>query len=225
MRSAFHDELDDIRRSLVEMTSLVGAAISRATRALLDVDLPLAEQVIADDGAVDALRTDLEERAFDLMARQQPVASDLRFLVTSLRIVTDLERMADLAVHVAKAVRRRFPAPAVPQRLRSTFAEMGRVAERMASQTAHVLAVSDLAAATTLEGSDDEMDALQRQTFTELFAPGWRGTAEEAVDVAMLGRSYERFADHAVSIARRVRYRVSGVRPRPVAGPVARTTS
>ena len=116
MRDAYHEELEALTDQLVEMTRLVGSAINRATTALLDADLTLAESVIAADDAVDALRDELERRAFDLLARQQPVASDLRIIVTTLRMSADLERMGDLARHVARVARRRYPEPAVPRR-------------------------------------------------------------------------------------------------------------
>ena len=127
MREAFHEELAAITDSLVEMTNLVASAMSRATTALLDADLQLAESVITADETVDLLYHEIEERTFDLIARQQPVASDLRLAVTSLRMVSDLERMGDLALHVAKVARRRYPASAVPPELRATLLEMGQV--------------------------------------------------------------------------------------------------
>src|SRR3954462_5069477 len=109
MRDAYHEELQGLTDQLVEMTRLVGSAISRATTALLDTDLTLAESVIVADNAVDGLRDDLDRRAMDLLARQQPVASDLRAIVTTLKMSADLERMGHLARHVARAARRRFP--------------------------------------------------------------------------------------------------------------------
>ncbi len=109
MRDAYHEELDSIGDSLVEMARLVGSAIGRATTAMLDADLKLAESVIAADQKVDELQHDLEARAIALLARQQPVATDLRIVVTSLRMSADLERSGDLAQHVAKLARLRFP--------------------------------------------------------------------------------------------------------------------
>ncbi len=125
MRDAYHDDLDAISASLVEMTNLVGSAMSRATTALLDADLQLAELVIAADEHIDEVYRDVEARAFDLLARQQPVASDLRAIITRLRMVADLERMGDLAQHVAKIARRRYPHSAVPPELRATLLRDG----------------------------------------------------------------------------------------------------
>ena len=213
MRQTFHDELDHIGRSLVEMTALVTAAMSRATTALLDADLGLAERVISDDGRVDAVRDELEGKAFDLLARQQPVAGDLRIIVTSLRMVADLERMGDLALHIAKIARMRYPSSAVPAELRETMQEMGRVAERIAGKAGDVIAGKDIALAEELESDDDTMDALHRRLFSILLSDDWAHGMEPAIDITLIGRYYERFADHAVSVARRVIYLVTGEMP------------
>ena len=212
MRDTYHDELDAISRSLVEMANLVGSAMSRATTALLDGDLQLAEQVITADDTIDALYRSTEEKAFDLLARQQPVASDLRVLVTSLRMVADLERMGDLAVHVAKVARLRYPECAVPDELRENVARMGVVAEEMVQAAGDILARRDLDEALELERQDEEMDLLRRSQFRVLLNDDWTHGVESAVDVALLGRYYERIADHAVSLARRVVYLVTGER-------------
>jgi phosphate transport system protein len=219
MRDAYHEELDALSGLLVEMTRLVGSAISRASTALQDADLSLAESVIAADDAVDALRDELDRRAFDLLARQQPVASDLRTIVTSLRMSADLERMGDLARHVARVARRRYPDSAVPPQLRSTITEMSQVAERLVSKTGSVIAKQDVAAALELERDDDEMDKLHRVLFTELLDKDSPYDVEQAVDITQLGRYYERFADHAVSVAHRVVYLVTGQYPEQVGEP------
>ncbi|MEX2290800.1 MAG: phosphate signaling complex protein PhoU [Mycobacteriales bacterium] len=213
MRDTYHDELDAISASLVEMTNLVGSAMSRATTALLDADLTLAEMVIAADETVDALYRETEARSFDLLARQQPVASDLRVLVTSLRMVADLERMGDNAVHVAKIARRRYPSSAVPPALRSTVLKMGHAAEEIVAKAGSVIASRDIEMAAELEKDDDVMDALHRQLFTSILDDDWTAGIEAAIDITLAGRYYERFADHAVSVARRVVYLVTGERP------------
>jgi len=212
MRDTYHDDLDAISSSLVEMANLVGSAMSRATTALLDGDLQLAEQVITADEAVDARYREVEARAFDLLARQQPVASDLRVLVTSLRMVADLERMGDNAVHVAKIARRRYPSSAVPPALRSTVLEMGHAAEEIVAKAGSVVAGRDLKLAAELEKDDDVMDDLHRQLFTAILDDRWSDGVEAAIDITLVGRHYERFADHAVSVARRVVYLVTGER-------------
>ncbi len=213
MRDAYHEELDALTERLVEMTRLVGSAISRASRSLLDADLTLAESVIAADDSVDALRDELDRRAFDLLARQQPVAGDLRTIITSLRMSGDLERMGDLARHVARVARRRYPESAVPPALRSTIVEMSQVAERLVAKAGSVVATQDVTAALELERDDDEMDRLHRALFTALLDKDSPYGVEHAVDVTSIGRYYERFADHAVSVARRVVYLVTGRMP------------
>ena len=219
MRDAYHEELEGLTDQLIEMTRLVGSAVSRASTALLDADLTLAESVIAADDAVDDLRDELDRRAFDLLARQQPVASDLRTIVTSLRMSGDLERMGDLARHLARVARRRFPESAVPPELRSTIVEMSQIAERLVAKTGSVIAKQDVVAAMELERDDDEMDKLHRELFTELLDKNSPFGVEQAVDVTSIGRYYERFADHAVSVARRVVYLVTGVLPEEVGEP------
>ena len=212
MREQFHGELATLSEQLVEMTRLSGSAISRATRALLDADLTLAESVITADEQMDRLQAAIEEKSLELLARQQPVATDLRAIVTGLRMSADLERMGDLARHVAKLARLRYPNSPIPPQLRSTILEMGQVAERVVAKTGSVIAGRDLVLASQLEQDDDEMDRLHRELFHVLLSPSWDDGVEAAVDVTLCGRFYERFADHAVSVARRVTYLVTGER-------------
>src|SRR3982751_1370849 len=178
VRDQYHDELDAITTSLVEITRLAGSAINRATRALLDADLQLAESVISGDAAIDQLYADIEARAMDLLARQQPVASDLRALVTSLRMVADIERMGDLALNIAKVARRRYPASAIPAPLHATVLEMGQVAQRIVTKCSSVIAGCDLQLAAELERDDDVMDDLHRRLFGVLLDPHWSGGIE-----------------------------------------------
>ncbi|WP_031525273.1 phosphate signaling complex protein PhoU [Streptomyces sp. NRRL F-5123] len=210
MRDAYHEELDSIGDGLVEMARLVGSAIGRATTALLDADLNVAESVIGADEKVDDLQRELETRAINLLARQQPVATDLRIVVTSLRMSADLERSGDLARHVAKLARLRFPASAVPQDLHSTILEMGQLAQRLMAKAAEVIITKDVDDALQLEADDDRMDELHRTLFQHLLDDRWKHGIETAVDVTLVGRYYERFADHAVSVAKRVVYLVTG---------------
>ena len=212
MRDAYHEELDGITEALVDLAHLVRSAMGRATTALLDADLQLAESVITGDTVIDDRYHGIEERAFELLARQQPVATDLRLLVTSLRMVADIERAGDLALHVAKVARRRYPLSAIPAGLRSTILEMGHEAEQVMAKAADVIARRDLTAANELEADDDRMDDLHRQLFAVVLGEDWGGTVEGAIDVTLVGRYYERFADHAVSVARRVVYLVTGER-------------
>ncbi|MFF0293259.1 phosphate signaling complex protein PhoU [Kitasatospora sp. NPDC004615] len=210
MRDAYHEELDSISDGLVEMARLVGSAMGRATTALLDADLELAESVIAADEKVNNLHHDLENRAIDLLARQQPVATDLRIVVTSLRMSSDLERCGDLARHVAKVARLRYPETAVPNDLHPIVLEMGQLAQRLVAKAGLVIATKDVDKALELEADDDAIDALHRELFSHLLDDRWHHGIETAVDVTLVGRYYERFADHAVSVAKRVVFLVTG---------------
>jgi phosphate transport system protein len=216
MRDLYHDELDGIGRSLLTMTAQVTTAMDRATSALLDGNLAMAEKVIGDDPAVDAIRADLEERTFQLMARQQPVASDLRLLITTLHLAADLERMGDLALHIAKVARMRYPEIAVPDELRDVIGQMGTVALSLVDKVGQVIEGRDVALAQALEAEDDSMDALHRKLFTLLLSPNWNHGTEAAIDMTLIGRYYERYADHAVAVARRIIFIVTGQMPEPL---------
>jgi phosphate transport system protein len=210
MRDIFHEELESITTDQLKMTGLVREAINSATTALLTADLQLAEKVIADDLIIDSIQQNLDERTINIMARQQPVASDLRRLVSSLRISADLERMGDLAHHIAKLARMRYPSVAVPGELVEVITEMGAAAARILEKMAVVLEFRDTNRALEIEKDDDEMDQLQRQLIAILLSPSWVHAVEAAVDMAFASRYYERFSDHAVSIAQRVYYTETG---------------
>jgi phosphate transport system protein len=216
MRDVFHDELDEIGAGVAEMIRLVAEAMQRATGALLDADLARAEQVIAADVQVDSLRVDLEDRAFQMIARQQPVATDLRVLIATLHLVADLERMGDLALHVAKIARLRFPEVAVPEEARDIIGQMGEVARSLVHKVGDVVEGRDIELAQAIEAEDDSMDALRRKLFTLVLSPRWAHGTEAAIDMTLLGRYYERYADHAVAVARRTIFIVTGQRPGPL---------
>ena len=206
MREHFHEELDRLRGELVEGARLVDTAIGRATTALLESDLAVAEEVIEADKTLDALHRRLDDHAVELIARQQPVATDLRIIVASLRISADLERMGDLACHIAELALRRYPGSSVPPELRATFVQMGETAQRVAAKAGNGIAAMDIRTAAALEHDDDQMDELHRALYERLQHPSWSHGVQSAVDLALAGRYYERFADHAVSIGRRVAY-------------------
>ncbi|MBR7825899.1 phosphate signaling complex protein PhoU [Actinospica sp. MGRD01-02] len=210
MRDLYHEELDSIGATLIEMTGLVASALNQATDALLNSDLQLAEKVIAGDEEVDALRRDLDAKALDLLARQQPVAGDLRTIVTSLRMSSDLERMGDLAKHIGKVARLRYPDSAVPAELHDSIREMGRLGVELATKAGEIIDGQDVEAARGLDEEDNAVDALHRQLFAELLHEGNEYPVETAIDVTLVGRYYERFADHAVSVARRLVFLVTG---------------
>jgi phosphate transport system protein len=210
MREQFQGELDGVGATLVQMAGLVKVAMENATTALLTADLSLAEKVIADDSIIDEIQHELDARTINLIARQGPVASDLRTLVTSLRMSADLERMGDLAHHISKSARMRYPATAVPPELALTIEDMGRVCVKIIEKVALVLQNRDADRALEIEKDDDEIDALHRKIIQTLLDPKWTHGVETAIDMTLLSRYYERYADHAVSIARRVYYLVTG---------------
>ena len=210
MRDAFHDDLDSINQTLVEMSTLVAGAMGRATTALLTANLELAEEVIADDDRVDAIQHELDNKTLDVMARQQPVASDLRNLVTSLRMSADFERMGDFAHHIARIARMRYPQTAVPAELAPTIQAMGDVAQALINKVTGLLQSRDINVALEVERDDDEMDKLHRKLFEVLLDDNWQHGIEPAIDMTLLGRYYERCADHAVSVSRRVYFLVTG---------------
>jgi len=210
IRSVFQDELDGISQSLVNLTEMVSISMSKATLAMLESDLKLAEEVITNDLIIDEFQHEIDNRIIDIIARQQPVASDLRALVTALRMGSDLERMGDLAEHVAKIARRRHPECAVPAELIGTVTAMGEAAEKITKKTGTVISTRDTELALQVEKDDDVMDRLHRELIATLIKPTWEHGIETAIDLTLLGRYYERYADHAVSVSRRVYFLVTG---------------
>ncbi len=213
MRDSYREQLDDILADLVQMAQVVSSAVRTSTTALLEADIHLAEQVITEDEKLDAKQADVEHRAFSLLARQAPVAGELRILVATLRMVTELERMGDLAAHVAKIARLRYPETAVPEALRQNFIRMGDVAEKMVVTAGQTLNDRNIQNAQELRARDEEMDDLRRAQFRVMLSADWSYGVEAAVDVALLGRYYERIADHAASMGRRIIYVVTGEFP------------
>jgi len=210
MRVEYDAELESVSRVLVEMADEVRGAMGRATVSLLTTDAEQAERVISGDAVVNGLRQRVEDRVYGLLARQSPVASDLRLLFTALHIATDLERMGDLAKHVAKIGLRRHPFPAVPEELVSIVTDMAAVADRIAEMIGAILASPDAQGAAALEAEDDAMDRLNEGLFVLLLGAAWRHGVESAIDGAMLGRFYERYADHAVNAGRQMYFLVTG---------------
>ena len=216
MREAFHDQLDGIFADLSEICGQVEVAVREATKALMTGDIHTADQVISNDKAIDAARERVDDTSFSLLSLQQPVAGDLRVIVSALRMVSELERMGDLSVHVAKIARLRVPAVAVPDELRPTMEQMAATAEDMVRRVRSIIMDRDVDAAIELGRDDEVMDQLRRRSFTELLSKDWEHGVEAAVDIALLGRYYERIADHAVSVANRVVFVVTGTDPRSV---------
>ncbi|HNM83196.1 phosphate signaling complex protein PhoU [Gordonia sp. (in: high G+C Gram-positive bacteria)] len=213
MRTAYHEQLSALTEHLGEMCGLSGRAMEHATQALLQADLVLAEQVITDHDQIVAMSHQAEENAFVLLALQAPVAGDLRSIVSSIQIVADIDRMGALALHVAKIARRRHPQHALPEEVNGYFAEMGRLAVELGNSAQEVLLSRDPEKAARIREDDDAMDDLHRHLFTVLMDRDWKHGVAAAVDVTLLGRFYERFADHAVEVARRVIFQVTGTLP------------
>lgn len=210
MRYIFQDQLDAILDDLAGICDEVEQAVTVATQALLSGDSSLAEQVIDRDRLVDEARDRVEANALQILSLQAPVARDLRVIVAALRMVSELERMGDLSVHVAKIARLRTPNVAVPQEAFATISRMAEMAEGMVHRAAGVIRDRDLEAAGQLRAEDEEMDKLRRESFAEMLGDRWSAGVEAAVDVALLGRYYERIADHAVSVANGVVFIVTG---------------
>jgi phosphate transport system protein len=210
MRDDFTNQLAQIDDALVTMAGLVGKSITLATTALLEDDLACAEQVIAGDERINELNAEVEEMSSRIAALQAPVATDLRLVMSAIRMSGSLERMGDLAVHIAKQVRLRYPSPSIPAELKDTFAKMGQAASKIVEQTGQVIASRDTSLADEMKSYDDTLDDLHRELFTVVLSDDWQHGVEAAIDVTLLSRFYERFGDHAVSVARRVIHIVTG---------------
>ncbi len=213
MRENYHGQLDAIVVSLVGLTETVGDAVNRATQALMNADLQLAEQVISDDAVVDAAHDDIEQRAFNLLARQSPVAGELRTIVAALRMTHALGRMGDLAAHIAKVARLRYPERAVCDALQDNMTTVAKLAESMVRTAAASLRDRNVSNAAQMAEEDEEMDELRAAQFRVLLSPDYDEGVEKAVDAALLGRYYERIADHAVNIGSRIIYLTTGAAP------------
>jgi len=210
VREVFQQELREVQGRLVEIASLVADSMGRATGAFNDSDIALAEQVIAGDAVIDAAAKTLDELAIDILARQQPVARDLRIVVSALRISASLERMGDMTGHIAQLARYRFPEKVVPKSLRPTFRELGRIDTEIAQKLVALLETQDVSIAEEIRDLDDEVDALHLSVFDRVLGETWKGAAVDTVDATLASRYHERFADHAVSIAKKVQYLSTG---------------
>lgn len=210
MREVFQQELREVQDRLVEISTLVADSIERATQSFNESNVALAETVIADDDKIDALAAELDELAIQILARQQPVARDLRIVVSALRISASLERMGDMAEHIAQLARYRFPEKVVPKGLRGTFRDMGALDVEIARKLTELLRTEDVAIAEDIRNEDDKVDALHLSVFDKVLGETWKGGAVDTVDATLASRYHERFADHAVSIAKKVQYLATG---------------
>ena len=208
-REEFDLELQAIRGALVDMTMMSADAIEKATKALLGRDLQAATTVRKIDERLERTSREVDRRTYQSLALQAPVARDLRELVSAMKIGADIRRMGSLAHHIAKVAERRYPGRSVPEDLVPIFSKMGTVAARIAIGAGSTLDARDAMDAGRLAIDDDAMDGLRRVLFRRLFSD-WPHGVESAIDVALVGRYYERFADHAVAIAQMVVYLVTG---------------
>ena len=214
IRKTFHEQLDELRADVIRLGALTTEAISAGTQALLDGDLSGAEHVIASDDHVDDLTHSIEDQCYVLLARQQPMASDLRTLLATLRIVHELERSADLMVNVAKTTRRLWPGQLDPK-VRGILDQMGRQAANQTRLAVDAFADADPAWAFALADMDDAMDDLTKSLFRYILslAPADEAAVQQAVQMGLVARHYERIADHAVTIAERVVFMATGEHP------------
>ncbi|MCU1584865.1 MAG: phosphate transport system protein [Microbacteriaceae bacterium] len=210
MREVFQQELAEVQERLVEIAALVETSIENATRAFNESNVALAEAVIADDDKIDAAAVALDELAINILARQQPVARDLRIVVSALRISASLERMGDMSEHIAQLARYRFPDKVVPKSLRTTFSELGRLDVQIARKLTELLRSEDVRLAEEIRNDDDQIDALHLSVFDKVLGETWKGAAVDTVDATLASRYHERFADHAVSISKKVQYLATG---------------
>lgn len=210
MREVFQQELREVRERLVEIAGLVADSIDNATRAFNESNVSLAETVITDDAKIDVAAAELDELAINILARQQPVARDLRVVVSALRISASLERMGDMSEHIAQLARYRFPDKVVPKSLRGTFKDMGALDVEIARKLVELLETEDLSIAEYIRDEDDKIDALHLSVFDKVLGESWKGEAVDTVDATLASRYHERFADHAVSIAKKVQYLATG---------------
>ncbi|TFD48336.1 phosphate signaling complex protein PhoU [Cryobacterium frigoriphilum] len=210
MREVFQQELAEVQRRLAEISALVTVSIEKATRAFNESDVALAEEAITADEQIDKLSIELDELAITILARQQPVARDLRIVVSALRISASLERMGDLSTHIAQLARYRFPDKVIPKNLRGTFAEMGALDVVIATMLTEMLSTQDVKLADIIRNEDDKVDALHLSVFDAVLGATWKGEASDTVDATLASRYHERFADHAVSIAKKVQYLYTG---------------
>ncbi|MFI8593886.1 phosphate signaling complex protein PhoU [Microbacterium sp. NPDC078428] len=210
MREVFHQSLEDVQGRLVEIAELVAVAIEKATQAFGTSDVSLAEEVIEADAIIDEKAVALDELAIEILARQQPVARDLRIVVSALRMSASLERMGDIAEHIAQLTRYRFPERAIPKGLKSTFTSMGQLDVEMAKKLTQLLSTQDVTIAEDLRNLDDKLDELHVSVFEKVLGENWQGEAMATVDATLASRYHERFGDHAESVAKKVVYLATG---------------
>ena len=214
VRRTFHQELDDIRADIVRVAALVTECIPRGTDVLLANDLHGAQTLIESDDEIDSLALEIEERCYQVLALQQPVAIDLRSLVTAIRLTSEIERSGDLMVNVAKGARRIYGVQFDP-RLRGLIERMGEEATRLFKLSIDAYVEGNASLGAALDDMDDRLDQLHKDYIQAIFESHHAGNIDlqASVQLALIGRYYERIGDHAVNIGGRVEYMVTGWLP------------
>ena len=210
MREVFQTELQDVQHRLVEISESVAIIMEKASSAFLNSDVLLADEAIALAEGNEERALALDELVIRILARQSPVARDLRILVSALRISASLERMGALAGHIAAIARYRYPGSAIPAALRPTFEEMGKLDVELAKRVSVLLANTDVDLARTIQAEDARVDELHRHIFDVVLGDNWKENAVYTVDVTLASRYHERFADHVVDISTKVSYLTTG---------------
>ncbi len=210
MREVFQNELKEVQDRLVEIASNVTNVMKNATIAFTTSDVTVADQAIASADAISEKALTLDELVIRILARQSPVARDLRILVSALRMSASLERMGALASHIAQIARFRFPGSAVPESLMPVFVEMGKLDVELGKKITKLLANPDVDVARSIQAEDERVDELHRGVFETVLADSWKENAMFTVDVTLASRYHERFADHVVDISAKVSYLTTG---------------
>jgi phosphate transport system protein len=214
VRKSYGEQLDEIRADVIRLAAMVSESIGAGSQALLDSDLDLVEKVIESDHPVDDLNHDIEQRSYQLFATQQPMAADLRTLLAVLRILHELQLTGDLMVTIAKSARRLYPTQ-LPPRIRGLLERMGAQASVQHNLAVDAFADMEPNVAAALPDMDDVMDDLQKELFRAIFEllPPDEAGLHTAVELALIGRYYERVADHAVLIGKWTEFMVTGELP------------
>ena len=210
MRVVYQQELSEIQTRLLEIAELVESVIRRATEAFRNSDVTLAEEVIDDGSGIEGMAAQLDGLVIDVMARQQPVASDLRLMVGALRMSSSLERMSDLAMHIAQLARYRYPESAIPKGLKKTFQRMGEIDCEMAQGVVTLLTDFEASQIDRIRDLDDELDELHSRVFEKVLSDKLSNNPSGVVDATLASRYHERFGDHAVLITKQVRFFITG---------------
>ena len=209
-REVFQQELKEVQERLVEIAGEVTRIMQNASQAFTKSDVALADQAIASSESIQNKALALDELVIRILARQSPVARDLRILVSALRISASLERMGALAGHIAQIARFRYPGSAIPESLRTTFVEMGVLDLALANKIVKLLADPDVDVARSIQAEDERVDELHRHVFDTVLSDNWKENAIFTVDVTLASRYHERFADHVVDISSKLSYLTTG---------------